>query len=50
MIATAPTALRAGDAAPDLTLPAPDASFARLSDLWHAAPRALALVFVRHWG
>lgn len=50
MVTTVPTEIRIGDPAPDLTLPSPDATFVQLSELWRAAPRALALVFVRHWG
>ena len=39
-----------GGAAPDLLLRDAAGADVRLSDLWHAAPKALALVFVRHFG
>ena len=39
-----------GDQAPDLTLTDTTGLPVRLSDLWDAAPRALVLVFVRHFG
>ena len=46
----APAVPLAGSAAPDLALrDAADAEL-RLSALWGGAPRALALVFVRHIG
>lgn len=41
---------RIGDPAPDFTLTTPEGEEVCLSDLWKNAPRALALVFVRHWG
>jgi peroxiredoxin len=47
---TAATAPRAGASAPDLTLAGADGAPIRLSDLWTAAPTALALVLVRHFG
>ncbi len=40
----------AGSAAPDLALRDAAGAEVRLSDLWGAAPTALALVFVRHFG
>ncbi len=46
----APEAPSAGSAAPDLALGDPAGAKVRLSDLWDAAPRGLALVFVRHFG
>ena len=46
----APVAPPAGSAAPDLALHDPADAEVRLSDLWGAAPRAQALVFVRHFG
>ncbi len=39
-----------GAAAPDVTLRDGEGADVRLSDLWQGAPRALALVFVRHFG
>jgi len=50
MTATAAPAPTAGTAAPDLVLRDAAGAEVRLSDLWRAAPRALALVFVRHFG
>ncbi|MGI9254133.1 MAG: hypothetical protein ACR2J8_10325 [Thermomicrobiales bacterium] len=48
--ASGAAAPRAGDAAPDQTLLDDSGQTVRLSDFWSAAPRALALVFVRHFG
>ena len=39
-----------GNRAPDLALRDAAGAPVRLADLWAAAPRALALVFVRHFG
>lgn len=36
--------------APDFTLPDENGTPTTLSSLWSAAPRALALVFIRHFG
>jgi peroxiredoxin len=43
-----PSALRAGDAAPDVELDDSRGSRIRLSDLWRTQP--LLLVFLRHYG
>ena len=48
--ASAAAAPSAGSPAPDLALPGRDGTPTRLGDLWAAAPRALALVLVRHFG
>ena len=50
MTASTATPLRAGDPAPDQTLLDASGATVRLSDYWTAAPKALALVFVRHFG
>lgn len=50
MTAAASPSPRTGVPAPDLTLATTDGSSVRLSDLWAKAPRALALVLVRHFG
>jgi hypothetical protein len=42
--------LQAGQAAPDQTLLDATGASVTLSDFWEAAPKALALVFVRHFG
>lgn len=42
--------LRAGDPAPDATVRDAAGIERTLSHYWAAAPRALALVFVRHFG
>ena len=49
---TAPTAtpLRIGDPAPDQTVLDTTGAEVRFSDYWSAAPKALALVFIRHFG
>ncbi len=47
-VATLPPAV--GQPAPDATLPDAVGTRVRLSDRWRAAPRGLALVFVRHYG
>lgn len=39
-----------GQPAPDATLLDPAGIPVRLADRWQAAPRAFALVFVRHYG
>jgi hypothetical protein len=41
---------RLGEPAPDATLRDAAGNRVRLADLWGAAPAALALVFVRHFG
>ena len=48
LAATHPPAV--GRPAPDATLPDAAGTPVRLSDHWRAAPRGLALVFVRHFG
>ncbi|MFM9105426.1 MAG: hypothetical protein ACKOWF_01850 [Chloroflexota bacterium] len=50
MTASSVTPLRPGDPAPDLTLRDATGAPVQLSSFWNAAPRALALVFVRHFG
>lgn len=45
-----PTRAAVGETAPDLTLHDAAGSEVRLSDLWSGAPRALLLVFLRHFG
>jgi hypothetical protein len=51
MSASSPVApLPTGAPAPDQTLLDATGAEVRLSDYWTAAPRALALVFVRHFG
>lgn len=45
-----PMVLAVGDHAPDLTLRDAGDVEVRLSDLWASAPRALVLVFLRHFG
>lgn len=42
--------LKPGDRAPDVTVRDETGADVRLRDLWAAAPRGLALVFVRHFG
>lgn len=39
-----------GTTAPDLVLRDRHRTEVRLADLWQSAPKALALVFVRHFG
>jgi len=41
---------KAGEMAPDATLTDAAGAAVPLSDLWEAAPRALVLVFLRHFG
>ena len=48
--ATRPASPAVGDRAPDRTLGGADGAPVRLAELWSAAPRALVLVFVRHFG
>ena len=48
--ATTTAPLRAGDPAPDLTLLDASGAPVTLSSRWSQAPRALVLVFVRHFG
>ncbi len=42
--------LTVGDAAPDVTLEDATGAQRRLADLWQAAPNALVLVLLRHYG
>lgn len=45
-----PSEVVVGDSAPDLTLRDAGNAEVRLSDLWSSAPRALVIVFLRHFG
>lgn len=45
-----PAAPTVGSPAPDVVLHDAAGGEVRLSDLWQGAPRALAMVFVRHFG
>jgi len=50
MAITAEAAVAVGAPAPDAALRDATGTDVRLSELWREAPRALALVFVRHFG
>ena len=49
-VATRPAAPLVGDVAPDVPLRDAAGMSVRLAELWTSAPRALVLVFVRHFG
>lgn len=47
---TNPTNVETGSPAPDAGLRAPSGDPVHLREEWEAAPKALALVFLRHFG
>ena len=47
---TNPTRIEAGSPAPDATLLASSGDPVHLHEQWQAAPTALALIFLRHFG
>jgi peroxiredoxin len=49
-VATRPPAPTVGSPAPDVTLRDAAGTPVGLAELWTSAPRALVLVFVRHFG